>query len=93
MVCGLLDARRRRRHRSTGGRLDTGAVDAKAAIGFVPQELALYPDLTARENLRFFGRLYGLPGRGSTRGSTEVLDLVGLADRAGRAHRRASPAA
>ena len=48
----------------------SGAVDGavtsrrepeKTAIGYVPQELAIYPDLTARENLRFFGRLYGLP--------------------------------
>lgn len=56
---------------------------AKAGIGYVPQELALYPDLTGRENLRFFARLYGLPGRRARQRSDEVLEVVGLADRAG----------
>jgi ABC-2 type transport system ATP-binding protein len=40
--------------------LTTRSVGVKAAIGYVPQELAIYPDLSARENLRFFARLYGL---------------------------------
>lgn len=53
----------------------------KAAIGFVPQEIALYPDLSARENLMFFGRLYGLGGRALRGRVTEVLELVELADR------------
>ena len=56
---------------------------ARARIGYVPQEIALYPELTARENLRFFGRLYGLRGRALTARTGEVLELVGLADRAG----------
>ena len=48
-----------------GEPLTTRSVAAKAAIGYVPQELAIYPDLSARENLRFFARLYGLGvGRG-----------------------------
>src|SRR5688500_9534619 len=34
---------------------------AKRLIGYVPQEIALYSELTARENLRYFGRLYGIP--------------------------------
>ena len=37
--------------------ITTGCTEEKAAIGLVPQDLAIYPDLTARENLRFFGRL------------------------------------
>jgi ABC-2 type transport system ATP-binding protein len=62
-----------------------GNLASKALIGYVPQELALYPELTARENLRFFGQLYGLP-RGSATGKiNEVLDTVGLADRADEA--------
>jgi ABC-2 type transport system ATP-binding protein len=60
-----------------------GSLQAKAAIGYVPQELALYPDLSARENLRFFGQLYGLSGQRLERRVTESLELVGLADRAG----------
>ena len=55
MVCGLLE--RDGGSVTVAGRdLGHGDLDAKAAIGLVPQDLALYPDLTARENLRFFGR-------------------------------------
>ncbi|GAA3444550.1 ABC transporter ATP-binding protein [Planomonospora venezuelensis] len=55
---------------------------AKARIGYVPQEIALYPELTGRENLRFFGRLFGLPRRELAGRIEEVLDLVGLMGRA-----------
>jgi ABC-2 type transport system ATP-binding protein len=55
----------------------------KARIGYVPQELAVYPDLTGRENLRFFARLYGMSGADARRRGEEVLAVVGLADRAG----------
>jgi ABC-2 type transport system ATP-binding protein len=57
----------------------------KSLIGYVPQELAVYPDLTGRENLRFFARLYGMSRADATRRADEVLDVVGLADRAGDA--------
>ena len=82
MICGIL---RRDAGEVTvaGQRLDPGATKAKGAIGFVPQDLAIYPDLTARENLVFFGRLYGLGGR-RLRGRVDaLLEVVGLADRAG----------
>ncbi|MFC7405898.1 ABC transporter ATP-binding protein [Georgenia alba] len=51
-------------------------------IGLVPQDLAIYPELTARENLTFFGRLQGLERRDLTRRVGEVLELVGLDERA-----------
>jgi len=53
----------------------------KADIGVVPQEVAIYPDLSARENLSFFGRMYGLRGHDLARRVDEVLDLTGLTDR------------
>jgi ABC-2 type transport system ATP-binding protein len=51
-------------------------------IGLVPQELALYDDLSARENLMFWGRMYGLSGRALRLRVAEVLEQIGLADRA-----------
>ena len=59
----------------------TGASAAKSAVGLVPQDVALYADLTAVENLRFFGRLQGLSGRPLNVRIAAVLDVVGLADR------------
>lgn len=54
----------------------------KTKIGFVPQELALYPSLSAYENLMFFGRIYNLHGKQLRERVASVLDLVGLSDRA-----------
>lgn len=54
----------------------------KKLIGFVPQELALYPTLSAWENLAFFGRVYGLRGKALNDRIMATLDLVGLQDRA-----------
>lgn len=51
-------------------------------IGVVPQELALYDELTARENLVFWGQMYGLSGRTLKTRVQEVLEQIGLADRA-----------
>jgi ABC-2 type transport system ATP-binding protein len=80
MVCGLL-SRDGGSVTLDGIPVDVGAVAAKAGIGFVPQELAIYPDLTARENLAFFGRLYGLGGATLKARVEEVLDLIGLTER------------
>jgi ABC-2 type transport system ATP-binding protein len=54
---------------------------ARAALGVVPQDIALYLDLSARENLTFWGRMYGLGGGALKKRVDEVLDLIGLADR------------
>ena len=50
-------------------------------VGLAPQEISLYPELTADENLRFFGRLYGLAGARLRERADELLDLVGLLPR------------
>jgi len=52
-------------------------------LGYVPQNHALYDELSARDNLTFFGRLYSLSGANLRRQIPRVLDAVGLADRAG----------
>lgn len=51
-------------------------------IGIVPQEIALYDDLTALENLKYWGKLYGLGGRELDQRVAEVLEQIGLTDRA-----------
>jgi len=53
----------------------------KRRIGLVPQDLALYDELSARANLRFFGALYGLSGSVLQAAMASALELVGLADR------------
>ena len=80
MICGLL-------------RPDTGSVelegvaigagpsDVKRKIGFVPQDLALYEELSARENLRLFASLYGIKGRALAERCEAVLALVNLSER------------
>ncbi len=78
MICGLI--------RPDGGRivLDPSlGRGIQAAIGLVPQELAVYPALTGRENLEFFGRLQGMSGRDLAARIDALLSLVGLSDRAG----------
>jgi ABC-2 type transport system ATP-binding protein len=82
MICGLLA--------SDGGSVVVAgrpvgprAIEAKGDIGYVPQEVALYPDLSARENLAFFGRLYGMTGKQLDARIDASLDTVGLRERAG----------
>ncbi len=48
----------------------------------MPQEIALYPELSGRDNLVFFARLYGLRGAEATARIDETLEMVGLTDRA-----------
>jgi ABC-2 type transport system ATP-binding protein len=61
-------------------RADTMGV--KSVLGVVPQEIALYEDLTARENLTFWGKMYGLRGAALKSRVSEVLEVIGLSDRA-----------
>jgi ABC-2 type transport system ATP-binding protein len=56
--------------------------EVKAKMGLVPQELALYPTLSARQNLLFFGRIYGLQGKELHQRVDEVLEMIGLTERA-----------
>ncbi len=57
------------------------SMEAKRLMGFVPQEIALYPELSARQNLAFFGRMYGMGGKALRRRVDELLEFVDLADR------------
>jgi ABC-2 type transport system ATP-binding protein len=67
-----------------GGRALRGETDPhKRKIGLVPQDLALYEELSARANLDIFGSLYDLDGPVLDKAAKEALALVGLADRAG----------
>jgi len=54
----------------------------KKVIGLIPQEIALYPTLSAKENLYFWGKMYGLSGSLIKKRVKEILDIVGLTDRA-----------
>jgi ABC-2 type transport system ATP-binding protein len=65
-----------------GQRLAGDTDPSKRRIGLVPQDLALYDELSARDNLRFFGALYTMTGRALDTAIDRVLTLVGLADRA-----------
>ncbi len=80
MICGLL--------RPDSGQvllngvaMGQGSSAIKRQIGLVPQELALFEDLSARENLKIFGALYGLRGNALKSRCDEVLALVNLAER------------
>lgn len=53
----------------------------RPVLGIVPQEIALYEELTAYENMKFFGKTYGLSGEKLKNKIQEVLELVGLKDR------------
>lgn len=65
-----------------GHSLQSEPMAARALLGVVPQDIALYEDLTARENLTFWGRMYGLRGAALNRRVDEVLELTGLKERA-----------
>src|SRR5512144_269901 len=65
-----------------GHSIRTEDMGVKSVLGVVPQEIALYEDLTARENLTFWGKMYDLRGTALKSRVNEVLDVIGLSDRA-----------
>jgi ABC-2 type transport system ATP-binding protein len=59
-------------------------MEVRRLIGVVPQDLAIYDELTARENLAFWGQMYGLGGRALSTRIDEVLEQIGLTDKANK---------
>ncbi|HVV37785.1 MAG TPA: ABC transporter ATP-binding protein [Acidimicrobiales bacterium] len=80
LACGLLEPDA---GVATVDGMESRDLAAKAVVGYVPQDIALYPDLTARENLAFIGRLYGLRRAGLRERVDEALELTDLAERGG----------
>ncbi len=66
-----------------GHSIKTDPNGVKSVLGVVPQDIALYEDLTARENLTFWGKMYGLRGAELKKRVAEVLEVIDLGDRAG----------
>lgn len=65
-----------------GHSITKNPMQVKNAIGVVPQDLALYEDLSAKENLIFWGQMYGLNGKALASRVDEVLEQIGLTDKA-----------
>lgn len=80
-VCGLLRPDSGA-IRLNGEELTPGNRELKKLLGVVPQDLAIYPELTARQNLEFFGKLYGLSGKALDDRVADALERTGLAGRA-----------
>ncbi len=66
-----------------GFSIRTKPIEVKRRLGLVPQELAIYGELTARENVTFFAKLYGLKGKLLQERTEEALRFTGLLERAG----------
>ena len=66
---------------SLDGRTDPSLVEVRSSLGVVPQALAIYEELSARQNLRFFGRIYGLSGRQLKERVDDCLEIAGLKNR------------
>ncbi len=80
MACGLL-ARDNGEVYINGIPLTHRSIETKKYIGYVPQDLALYPEISVSDNLRFFGKLYGLVGEDLEKRVDQTLEIVGLKDR------------
>lgn len=73
--------------RLQGQKIVPGNREVRRLLGIVPQELAVYEELTARENLLFLGELYGLSGAAFRKRVEEILTAIGLVERADQAVR------
>jgi ABC-2 type transport system ATP-binding protein len=79
ILCGLL--RPDAGSVTLDGNTDPELIRVRLSLGVVPQALAIYEELSARENLLFFGRLYGLRGRELKERTKDCLEIAGLAQR------------
>lgn len=80
MIMGLLKPNRGEIYvKGMDVRKDSLAV--KRLLGLVPQDIAIYDGITARENVEFFGKLYGLRGKNLKDGADEALEFTGLKDK------------
>jgi ABC-2 type transport system ATP-binding protein len=66
---------------SLDGKTDPTVPEVRLSLGVVPQTVALYEELSAQENLRFFGRIYGLSGRKLKERISNCLEIAGLSQR------------
>jgi ABC-2 type transport system ATP-binding protein len=82
-LCGLIDADSGE-ITVLGKKQSIKNVDARREIGLVTQEITVFQDLTAVENLKYFGGLYGLRGSELQANVREMLEFVGLSDRANK---------
>lgn len=80
VVCGLLK-KEKGSINLFGKSIDKDHEYIKSNIGVVPQDIAIYPDLTAIENIKFFASLYGVKGKLLNERAIEALEFVGLVDR------------
>lgn len=80
MISGLLSPTRGEA-KIGGYSITKQPMQPKKLLGVIPQEIALYPTLTARQNLDFFGKIYGLGGAELRKRIDEVLDFIDLRDR------------
>jgi ABC-2 type transport system ATP-binding protein len=81
MIAGLLQADQGR-VLINGADFASNPAQAKSFMGVVPQEIALYEELSGRENLEFWGRIAGLSGVEARQRTTELLEALSLTDRA-----------
>jgi ABC-2 type transport system ATP-binding protein len=79
ILCGLLkpDAG----SVTLAGKTDPGLMEVRLSLGVVPQALAIYDEISAQENLSFFGKLYGLSGRELKERIKHCLEIAGLSQR------------